>query len=337
MPKYHPFYKLYPQYRKKTRAYARVLILLGGLLLLTGCNVFFSGKKPHQQFTSTELSSANKLPSELITQHIFWQNSFMYLDGASVKNTPCAQALNGLKLYLDPKLSHDKRYVVYQYGSFDKIGIWDTVSKQTSELINASKDLPNNAEIDGVAFTSDNSKILFSYHWINDDGLNHSGLATVSIATRNIEKIHISDFQISLFDLDTSSDGKWAATDITTLDNQACFLIDLEMKQMTCLTFEKGWFTTVRFTPNSKYVVYGHNKKIFSPHSLVISKIDGTENRILASGFEGIIVLNVTNQEVVFAGSTYETPNCSSVYLINQDGTNLRELSYLGNQCFSTE
>lgn len=312
----------------------RKALLFGLMLLLTSCTTAL--KDVAIQPSPREISSFDEISDELLAQPIYWKNSFVYLSGETVEY--------GLFTFLEekgtrgivPKLSHNQKYLAYVHGGFSKISLWDVEANEPRELINTSTDLSNNATIGGITFTPDNNQILFSYNWHGNNGETYAGLAMIDIITKKVIELDIAKFQVAFHNLDISFDGEWAATNMVTLDNQVCLLINLKRQETECLTYEKGWYLSTRFTPNSDYVVYSHTKEIDPPSSIMISKIDGTENKVLVSGLvRSASIRLVTNNEIVFVGTAYDNLRCSHVYVINQDGSDLRKLSYLGEDCLT--
>ncbi len=306
------------------------------LLLLSGCTTQ-SIKNVALEPIPREISSPDELPEELASRQVYWQNSFVHLSGEPIEYDPFVflneQEISGVV----PILSHNERYLVYGHGNFSKISIWDLNTNKSRELINTSEDLSHSATIGGIAFTPNDDMIFFSYNWHSDNGETHAGLATIDLITGAIVELDIAEFQIAFHDIDVSSDGEWVATDMVALDKQVCLLINLERQKVECMTFNEGWYSSVNFTNSNDYIAYSHHRKINSPSSIMLSKIDGTENQQLVSGLAIAEILFVTNNEIVFAGATYDKPKCGYLYVINHDGNDLRKLSYLGEQCLSEE
>ncbi|WKZ35272.1 MAG: hypothetical protein QY332_16790 [Anaerolineales bacterium] len=307
------------------------------LFFLTGC--ITPVKNIVLEPAARELSSPEELPEVLVHEQIYWQDRFVYLDGVSVEDVPDAKLLEDIRVYSSPKFSHNGRYVAYVYGSFfNKIGLWNSVSNEHTELVDTSRDLPYDARIGSFAFTPEDDKVLFSFTWHGNDGNVYADLATIDITTRQVEQLNINGFQVAFYGLDTSLDGKWVVTDMVTLDSQICLLVNLEQRNTKCLVYEKGWYDSVNFTPDNNHIVYSHNKEIGSPSSILFSKIDGTENRILVSGLaKSAWIQLAADNEVVFIGTAYDNLTCSHVYIINQDGSDLRKLAYLGEECITDE
>jgi len=307
------------------------------LLILSGC-ITSPKNLPKLNITPREIISPVDLSDSITREKIFWQNRFIYLDTAHVVTAPDSKFIETLKINLPPQYSHNGRYLVYRYGFFmDKIGVWDSEFMEHKQLIDNSTDLPVDSSLGGVAFTSSDEKILFSYTWHDEDQKVKSDLATVEVTTGKIEQLNISDLQISFFDLGTSRDNKWAALEMATLNNQVCLLIDLEKYAIKCLTIEKGWYHSPRFTSNSEQIAFSHRKEIDSPTSVMLSNLDGTNIQTLVSGFSIVGILAITDNEIIFGGATYKDPKCGNVYIINLDGSDLRKLSYLGGECSSDE
>ncbi len=310
----------------------KVWLLIWVFLFLASCTTkvddVILSPSPH------EINSPDKISDSLAREQIYWQGRFIHLDGTPVVNVPDAEAIEKLSLYSYPKLSHNNRYLAYQCGIFNRIGLWDLESNERKELVNASESLPYDATIGGFAFTPDDEKILFSLTWHGEDKTVYADLATVDITTGQIERLDITDLQVAFNDLDISSDGKWVVLDMVSLNNNVCLLVNLERRYVDCLSIEEGWYLSAKFMPDNTHIVYSHNKKIDSPSSIMLSRIDGTQTQELVSGFvKAIWIQLVTNNEIVFVGTAYPDSPCSYVYVINQDGSDLRKLSYLGGQC----
>jgi WD40 repeat protein len=218
-----------------------------------------------------------------------------------------------------------------------KILLWDLETNERKHLAEAGKDLPSGARISGIAFMPNDDKVIFAYTWGGENQETSSDLALVDIATGEVESLHIAGFLSDFFEISVSPDGKWAATNTVTLNNRVCFLVNLIARKVECLNGEKGWYTSVRFLPDSEHIVYSHSKEINSPTTIMLSRIDGTEDRELVSGLRGGGVSIVSPKEIAFVGVTDDNPGCRYVYIINQDGSDLRKLAYLGKDCITEE
>ena len=256
-----------------------------------------------------------------------------------MKNTPSAQLMDDLRVYSYPQFSHNRRYIAYEYGIFlNKIGLWDTVTNEHMELLNTSENLPYDATLGGITFTPNDDRILFAFKWNGEDNRFYTKLATTDIKSKEITQLEIENLQATFYNIESSLDGKWVVSDMVTQNNQVCFLTDLEEQEVKCLIYQEGWYSSVKFTPDSNYIVYDHSKSITDTTSIVRSKIDGTENKVLVSGFLGAAPLIITQNEIIFAADTlFNSKRCSHMYAINLNGSNFRKLSYLGEKCSSGE
>lgn len=299
-----------------------------------------------------EIRSPSDLSEDLARQQIYWQGRFIYLDGTPVEYDPITQLDNEESTLWTYKFSHNGRYLAYRYddvilddgeafpgfpGIREKIGLWDLESGERKVLVEIGRDFPKGAMLGGIAFTPDDEKVLFAVLWRDDQEEQHVDLATVDTISGIIERLGMDPLPVYSFDLNISPDGKWAVlAETTTLNNQVCLLVNLEKRTLECLTFERGWYSTVRFTPDSHSVLYDHSKEIRGA-ALYRSKIDGTENTLLVLGLSSFKILLVDEKEIVFSGATYDNYKCSNIYVINLDGSDLRRLSYLGQECLTDE
>ncbi len=311
------------------------MLLLGVFLFLAGCTPSFPENvvlNPEPR----EITSSDDLSEELASQPLYWQDRFIYLDGTPMINAPSEQFLDELRASFF-KISHDHRYIAYEYGFFrNKIGIWDTRTQTHQELVNTSEDVPYDATLSGIDFTENDNKIILAFTW-NENSRTHTRLATVDIATDEIEELEINNLGTTFFNIESSMDGKWVVSDKVTQGERVCLLIDLEEQDVKCLIYEEGWYSSVKFTPDSKHIVYGHRKKFNTPSSIMRSKVDRTENKSLVSGFMGASPIIITRNEIVFVANLYDDTKCTYLYMINQDGSNFSKLSYLGEQCLPSE
>lgn len=282
-----------------------------------------------------ELSSPKELPESLTQEQIYWQKHLVFLNGTQVENDSFTQLMNDMKPVSGsvPEFSHQKRYLAYEELGSSRIFLWDLITNEKRWLIDAVKDFPYRAKLGDFTFTPDDDKVIFSYIWADNDQITHSDLATVDIETGIIESLHITSFQSDFFELNISADSKWLATNMVALNDQVCLLISMEERSVKCLTIEKGWYHSTKFLPDLQYIVYTHRKEINSPTRIMISKIDGTETRELASGFVVAEVYTVSANEIIFGGTTFDNPKCGYIYVINEDGSDLRKLSYMGENC----
>lgn len=308
------------------------------IYLLTGC--FTPTKDIALQPAARDISSSEELPKGLLNEQIYWQDRMVYLSGNPVENDPVTQLLKELHVEPGavPQYSHQKRYLIYEDFFVTRILLWDLETNERKWLAEAGKDIPSGSIISGMAFMPNDDKVIFTYTWGGENKTPTSELALVDIKTGEVEPLHITGFLSDFFEIDVSPDGKWAVTNMVTLNNRVCFLVNLETRKVECLDGEEGWYTSVMFLPDSQRVVYSHSKEIDSPTEIAISKIDGTEYLTLVSGLNQLSWIQVvSNKEIVFLGGSYENPACSYVYIINQDGSDLRRLAYLGEDCINKD
>lgn len=308
------------------------LWLFLALVLLAACAT--PAKDVVLRPAARDILSPEELPQSLIDEQIYWQGRLIYLSGKPVMENDPVRQLGDEVNAVFIKFSHNKRYVLYRPILGAKILLWDLETDERKWLAKAGEDLPAGAKIGGMAFMPNDDKVIFSYYVQGGDNqIAYSDLALVDIESGKVESLNIVDFQSDFFELTVSPDGKWAATGMVTLDDHVCLLVNLEMRSVECLNGEKGWYISPVFLPDMAHIVYSHNKKIDSPSSIILSSIDGTEDRVLVSGLRaGSVVTTVSSSgEIVFVGRTYDNP-ASYVYVINQDGSDLRRLVYLGGQ-----
>jgi|GEM_PF-2185933 len=303
------------------------------IYLLAGC--FTSVKDIAMQPSARDISSPEELPEELMDEQIYWQGRMVYLSGKPVENDPVMQLLKELHVEPGaiPQYSHQKRYLIYKDFLSTKILLWNLETNERKWLAEAGKDLPSGSMISGMTFMPDDKEVIFTYTWGSENQATTSDMALIDTESGEVEPLHISGFLSDFFEINVSPDGKWAVTNMVTLNNRVCFLVNLESRKVECLDGEEGWYTSAMFLPDSQHVVYSHNKEINSPTTIMISKIEGTENRELVSGLTGGGVSIVSSKEIVFVGVTHDNPGCRHVYIINQDGSDLRRLAYLGEDC----
>ncbi len=316
----------------------KLLLLLGLILFLTSCTTY--PKDIPLEPTPREINSPKELSERLASEYIYWQNHLTYLDGTPVTPDPVTQLINDLQITSVPisKFSHNGRYLVYVHKVFSTIGLWDLETNERRDLINTKEEVADNATIGAVTFSPNDDKVFFYVTWHSDDGTMYADVATIDIATGNIEQLNITYFQAGFYGLEISSDGKWAVTNTITPDNLVCFLINLETHQVECLNIKKGTYTSSKFALDNTHIVYSYTKDVASPSSIMLSKIDGAKNKVLVSGLVRLARIPiVTNDEFVFIGREYNDLVCAHVYVMNLDGSDLRKLSYLGGECSSNE
>ncbi|MDK1080409.1 MAG: hypothetical protein QGD88_02930 [Anaerolineae bacterium] len=325
----------------------RIWLIISAFLLLAGCN------KDVEDIvlapTPREITLPSELPEELASRKIYWQGHLMHLDGTLVEFDPITQLDNEASILLSYKFSHNGRYLVYRYddiifddsnsfpgfpGLLKRIGLWNLKTGERKVLVEVEKDFSTDAMLGGIVFTPDDEKVLFAVLWRDDQEEKHVDLATVDIANGTIEKLGLYPLQVYSSALDISPDGKWIAlAETSTLSDQVCLLVNLERKTLKCLKFERGWYLSTRFTPDSNYIIYSQSIK--GRNSLYRSKIDGMENTLLVSGLLSADILLINENDIVFSGAPYKNYKCSNIYIINQDGSNFRQLSYLGENCLT--
>lgn len=314
----------------------RIQILFSVVLfyLLTGC--FAPAKDIPLQPAARDISSSGELSEELQNEQIYWQGHMVYLSGEPVENDPVMQLMAEMHISPGgaiPQYSHRKRYLILE-DFITRILLWDLETNERKWLAEEGKDIPSGSIISGIAFMPDDDKLIFTYTWAGENQATTSELALIDIETGVVEPLHITGFLSDFFEIDVSPDGKWVVTSMVTLNDQVCSLVNLEMRTVECLNGETGWYTSAMFFPDSQHVVYSHSKEIGSPTVIMISRIDGTKDRELVSGLVRLAGIRaVSSREVVFIGGSYENPACSYVYVINHDGSDLRKLAYLGEDC----
>jgi hypothetical protein len=181
----------------------------------------------------------------------------------------------------------------------------------------------------------DDRKLLFAVLWRDDKEEQHVDLATVDILSGKIERLGLDPLPVFSLDLDISPNGKWAVlADTSTLNDQVCLLINLEKRMLECLTLEKGQYLSSRFTDNES-VVYVHRLK--TSVGIYISRIDKDESKPLVLGLNRANLILSVKDKIILSGATYDNYKCSGVYVINRDGSDLRRLSYLGQECLTDE
>lgn len=290
------------------------------------------------QPAARDILSPEELPQSLIDEQIYWQGRLIYLSGKPVMENDPVRQLGDEVNAVFIKFSHNKRYVLYRPILGAKILLWDLETNERKWLAKAGEDLPAGAKIGGMAFMPNDDKVIFSYYVQGGDNrIAYSDLALVDIESGKVESLNIVGFQSDFFELTVSPDGKWAATGMVTLDDRVCLLVNLEMRRIECLNnVEKGFYLSVVFLPDLEHVVYSHVEKITSPTTpskILLSNIDGSESRVLVSGLVRIPAIRlVSAREIVFVGGTYDNPAYDYVYIVNQDGSDLRRLVYLGGQ-----
>lgn len=328
---------------------ACLLVVLA--LLSVGC----MGKAEQAVLSPTprEVTSPSELPADLAHQQIYWQGELIYLDGSPVKRNadpvefdPVAQ-LKTLGIY---KFSHNGRYLAYldvEWISNDpesfpgfpglrhKISVWDLAHGEQKVLVDVEKVFSKGAMLGGIAFTPDDSKVLFAVLWRDEQEAQHVDLATVDIMSGSIERLGFDPLPVYSLDLDISPDGKWAVlAETSTLDERVCLLVNLEKKTLECLRLERGWYQSTRFTPDGRSIVYDHSPKI-AGSALYRSQIDGMAHTLLVSGLSSMEILLIYEDQIIFRGATNDNYRCSNVYVVNLDGSDLRRLLFLGQECLT--
>ncbi len=275
----------------------QALWLIWVLFLLTGCAL--PARQVVLQPPARDVLSSEELPESLVHLSIYWNNHLIYLNGEPVEPDPIRQLLDEMRIVSPgsiPKFSHQRRYLVYAKVAATKILLWDLDTNTREWLVEAGRNLPPGVKISDYAFMPDDDKVIFAYGW---EGRNPDwDLALVDIETGEVESLNIGGFISDFGQLNVSPDGKWAATDMVTLDSRVCLLVNLEMRRVECLNIEKGWYNDVKFLPDLEHIVYVHKREILSPNTVMLSRLDGTENRVLVSGFVHAAIFTVSSTRV---------------------------------------
>ncbi|RME58631.1 hypothetical protein D6779_06110 [Candidatus Parcubacteria bacterium] len=328
--------------------FKRILWLLLLFPWLTGC----TGKIENAVLSPVphEVTSPKGLAENLTRLPIYWRGVLVYLDGKVIENDPITQLKNDKSIMLGSyKFSHNGRYLVYRYadviwndseafpgfpGLREKMGIWDLETGERKVLVEIGKDFPKETTMEGLAFFPGDSKVLFSVMW-RDNDKTHADLATVDMESGMIKRLGMYPLPVFSLDLDISPDGKWAVlAETATLDNQVCLLVNLEQRTLDCLPLGKGHYISTRLTPNEN-IVFVH--RLRTSVGVYASEIGGTENKLLVSGLSSARIFWTDKGEVIFSGATYDNYKCSSIYIVNLDGSDFRRLSYLGEECLTDD
>lgn len=289
------------------------------------------------------IESSTGISEELSNEKIYWKNAFIYLDGSPVEYDPITKLRNEDTTLWNYKFSSDNHYLVYRYDIVmiseqgfptiqERIGLLDLLTNETIVLVNGNNLLSGNTRLGGAVFNHDNTKALFSVLWADEQGTQNSDLAFVDISSREVEMLGMRPLPFFSLDLDISPDGKRVVySDASTLQNKVCNIVNLEEKTLECLELGKGWYQSIRFTPDNNRIVFAHGKD--SEINIFISDIERTEYQKLVSGLLSAKILFMGEHEFVFSGSTYDNYKCANIYVINYDGSNFRKLTYLDQQC----
>lgn len=317
------------------------------LWLLIGCG----GKTEAIALSPTprDIASPTELPEQLTRLPIYWQGRIITLGGVPVLDSPIVTSGEDKSLPCYA-FSHDHRYFAYCYdewlpeepGAFpgfpgvrEKIGLWDLKHNKRQELFEANPFGANPTIRGGVAFSPDDKKVLFAVAWQNEKGTDRVDLASVDILSGKIEYLGIDSLYSLPFELDISPDGKWAAMDVSTLDDQVCLLIEMGERRLKCLMLEKGHYISPKFI-NNQSLIYVHrlNKEV----GIFVLRIDnGEKKKQPVSGLNRARIIAGTDNFIIFSGATYENYKCESIYAIKLDGSDFRRLSYLGEECLTED
>ncbi|MEW6217258.1 MAG: hypothetical protein AB1543_06210 [Candidatus Bipolaricaulota bacterium] len=192
---------------------------------------------------------------------------------------------------------------------------------------------PRAMSLEFPTFTPDEQAVVFEVGW------SHAiKVASVDLASGRIDLIDAPGAANTFPRV--SPDGRWILVSCEGGEpggGWALCLIDRERRTRTTLTDDEGYdpLHSGRFTPDSRFVVYftgdlsrGGDGRVYRVG------IDGQDKLLLVSGlYPTNALLTTTQNEVVFSCRYPETPGCSWVCVVNLDGTDVRRLTYLGEQC----
>lgn len=303
----------------------KATILLGSALLLTSClrttrAAEFTGPVP----TPRDVASPEGLDPDLARTRIYWGH-YRHLDGTDVSLPVPEGTMIG-------RLSPSGRYSTSVIG-FGLIEWWDLEAGERRILVDMKEAFPSAVFVDHPSFMPDERSLLFEVAWSD-----HSDPATVDVDTGEIEYIDAPGGGNRFPEI--SPDGRWILVSCEGGEPGGAWalcLINREARTKTTLTDEQGFDPRFsgQFTPDSQFVVYLTTDASLSGEGrLYRVGIDGQDKLLLVSGLNvgGGLALP-PGQEVVFSCPDTDRPACSWVCVVNLDGTDVRRLTYLGEQC----
>ncbi|MEW6568451.1 MAG: hypothetical protein AB1449_09875 [Chloroflexota bacterium] len=308
----------------------RGAVLLGSALVLTSClwgtrAAKFSGPRP----SARDVASPEGLDLGLAHTRIAWGRE-VYLDGSEVA-LPTSFPEGASQADLSPS----GRYLVYVTGFVvdDKIEWLDLDTGERRVLAGESDFTPRALALGNPSFTADEQTVVFEVGWSNA-----IKVAAVDLASGHIDVVDTPGAANTYPRV--SPDGRWIVVSCEDGDpggNWALCLIDREARTRTTLTDDEGYDPLLGglFTPDGQFVVYFTGDTSLGGDGRVYRiGIDGQDKLLLVSGiYQGDALLATTERETVFSCGYPETPACSWVCVVNLDGTDVRRLTYLGDQC----
>jgi Tol biopolymer transport system component len=175
--------------------------------------------------------------------------------------------------------------------------------------------------------------VIFEVKW-ND----RTDLAVVDIASQKVRYLELGGGFNNRPEV--SPDGKWI---LVTCENstQTWFSLCLldRVQHVRTQLVDDMVSGDGDFTPDSQSVVYIFmDGGIRGDYYLYKVSIDGQDKEMLVSNLHpGVGVLSVTENDVIFTCTNAEQPSCRWVCVVGLDGSDVRRLTYLGEQCIDFE
>jgi Tol biopolymer transport system component len=307
-----------------------VIPLIAIILILSGClpsEVSFTGPVP----PARDVIDPEELVPELAQVRVFFREEdneggtgyFLRLDGTDPISLPEGCGV----------LSINERLVVCtpSAGLFT-LDIYDLVSGERHVLLSKDEAFPDASYFSYPAFMPDGQTVIFVVAWSD-----HSNLATIDSESGEIEYLNVPG--IMNIEPRVSPDGHTILVSCEGRQPGAGFVLciyDMNSGIREYLVDESiNVIPGSRFTPDGLSVVYsapiggingeGHIYRI---------DLDDGDKHVLVSGLHSTDgVLGVTSDDVVFTCRVPERPTCSQICVVGLNGSDVRRLTYLGEQC----
>lgn len=277
-----------------------------------------------------DVASAAELSPELARLRIAWRSgqerssTLIYLDGSD----PLPILLP--EYAVTAGVSASGRYVVYATSVLPEgdIEMLDLQTQDRHILVRGRERFPG-ASLLYPSFAPDEEHVVFEV-----GSSNRIDLAIVDVGSGEVQFLDVQGGFNKWPQL--SPDGAWilVACEDPTQGGFSLCLLDRSHRVRRHLVDDLV-ASGGEFTPDGQSVVYvAVVGGVFGEGQLYRVDLDGRGRRLLVSGLHpGADVLALTSNDVVFTCSDAEQPACRWVCVVNIDGTDVRRLTYLGEQC----